>query len=100
MADISSHATPPTPTPPTPAIPPPAEPFWVKPSIGIFSFVIFGAGLVVTWKYNQTAAFNLLIGAAIANVTTVIGYYFGSSSGSTHKTALLAALRPTEPGPG
>jgi hypothetical protein len=109
MSDTSSPATPqptptptpPGPTPPTPPSPPPPEPSWVKPSIGIFSFVIFAAALFVTWKFSQTAAFNLLVGAVIANVTTVIGYYFGSSSGSAHKTALLATTLPSErPGGG
>jgi len=100
MSDTSSPATP-QPTPTAPSLTPPThEPIWAKPSIGIFSFVIFGAALVATWLYNKDAAFNLLIGAVIANVTTVIGYYFGSSSGSAHKTALLAARPPTPPGGG
>src|SRR5690349_9384319 len=89
MSDPSS-STPPTTTSSQPQSP---EPLWVKPSIGIISFLIFAAALFVTWQGNQTAAFNLLIGAVIANVTTVISYYFGSSSGSAHKTNLLAVNR-------
>jgi len=73
---------------------------WAKPSIGVFSFVLFAAALFVTWKYDKEQAFNLLIGAVIANATTVIGYYFGSSSGSAQKTALLATLPPPRPGGG
>jgi hypothetical protein len=88
MSDDHPTQTP-TPTLP-PTLPTPApEPSWVKPSIGIFSFGVFAAALFVTWQFNKEAAFNLLIGAVIANVTTVIGYYFGSSSGSAQKTALL-----------
>jgi len=48
---------------------------------------------------NDTA-FNLMIGAVISNVTTVVGYYFGSSSGSAQKTALMgtgAYGAPTPP---
>jgi hypothetical protein len=77
---------------------PPPEPSWAKPSIGIFSFVVFAAALIVTCRYAEMKeTFSLLIGAVIANVTTVIGYYFGSSSGSTQKTALLAAAPPAQP---
>jgi hypothetical protein len=99
MSDTSSTPTP-TPTPTTPIPPPPREPLWAKPSIGIFSFVLFAAALFVTWKYDKEQAFNLLIGAVIANATTVIGYYFGSSSGSAHKTELLTPPPPRRPGGG
>jgi len=70
------------------------EPFWAKPSIGIFSLVLFALALGVVWWANKEAAFNLLIGAVISNATTVIGYYFGSSSGSAQKTAMIASTRP------
>jgi hypothetical protein len=96
MSDTAPMTTPtPSPTPP-----PPREPLWAKPSIGIFSFVLFAAALFVTWKYDKEQAFNLLIGAVIANATTVIGYYFGSSSGSAHKTELLTTPPPRRPGAG
>jgi len=84
------------------------EPRWAKPSIGIFALGLFALTLaVIGWawwgtNYNPPegvkAAFNLLIGAVIANATTVIGYYFGSSSGSAQKTALLASNPPNPPG--
>src|SRR5262245_13978362 len=92
MSDPSSTSTA-SPPPPVPQ-PTPPEPFWAKPSIGIFSFVLFAAALFGTWKYDKEQAFNLLIGAVIANATTVIGYYFGSSSGSAQKPALLATPPP------
>jgi hypothetical protein len=83
----------PTPTPTAPE-PPKPEPFWAKPSIGIFTYVLLGAALFITWKYDKDQPFNLLIGAVIANATTVVSYYFGSSSGSAQKTALLTTPRP------
>src|SRR5690242_2627386 len=98
-----SDTTPtPTPTPghTTTAAQAPPEPFWAKPSIGIFTLVLFAAALFVTWEYNKEQAFNLVIGAVIANTTTVIGYYFGSSSGSAQKTALLSASPPPRPAGG
>jgi hypothetical protein len=47
--------------------------------------------------YNKEQAFNLMIGAVISNATTIVGYYFGSSSGSAQKTALIASRQ--SPGP-
>jgi hypothetical protein len=96
MSDVPPTTTPPTPAPTSATAPP--EPYWAKPSIGIFSLIIFAGALGVVWWAGKDQAFNLLIGAVIANATTVIGYYFGSSSGSAQKTALLAAAPP--PGAG
>jgi hypothetical protein len=74
------------------------EPLWAKPGLGIFSLALFGAGLALSWWYNKEQAFNLMIGAVISNATTVVGYYFGSSSGSANKTAILAARsQPSAP---
>jgi len=89
-------------TPPTGATPPPVppEPYWnwAKPIIAIWTLTVFAFALVVVWlATGRDAAFNLMIGAVIANATTVIGYYFGSSSGSAQKTALLASSTRTPP---
>jgi hypothetical protein len=84
--DAQPNGTPPRPTPTV-------EPSWAKPGIAIFALAIFACALVVVWSGGGVMkdAFNLLIGAVIANATTVFGYYFGSSSGSAQKTALLAS---------
>lgn len=34
---------------------------------------------------------NIIVGALVANLTTVVQYYFGSSQGSAKKTEILAA---------
>jgi hypothetical protein len=87
---------PPMPLAPLPVSPAAAqEPAWAKPSIGIYSLSLFVLGLGVAWWSKNDTALNLMIGAIISNATTVIGYYFGSSSGSSHKTALLATKGPT-----
>ena len=102
--------TPPPPPQPVVSAAPPApsgEPYWAKPGIGVFALVLFALALgVIWWATNKTppdaafmAAFNLLVGAVIANATTVIGYYFGSSSGSAQKTALLASAQAPAPIP-
>lgn len=33
---------------------------------------------------------NIIVGAVIANVTAIVQYYFGSSSGSSQKTDIMA----------
>jgi hypothetical protein len=80
---MSGTTTPPSTTPPAPQ-----EPFWAKPSIGIYSLVLFLAAMGISWWMKNDTAFNLMIGAVIANANTVIQYYFGSSSGSARKTEM------------
>ena len=86
-----------TTTPP----PTPSEPMWAKPSIGIYALTLFAACLIVAYYSKNETAQNLLIGAVISMATTVSGYYYGSSSGSERKTALLNAqpqtLQPQTP---
>jgi hypothetical protein len=74
----------------TPVAPAPSEPIWAKPSIGIYSLVLFVAALAISWWTKDSTAFDLMVGAAIANSNTVIQYYFGSSAGSARKTELTA----------
>lgn len=71
------------------------EPVWAKPGIGVYSLTLFAAALMVAWWAKSDTALNLMIGAIISNATTVIGYYFGSSSGSAQKTALMQAPAPS-----
>ena len=72
-----------------PPVAPSAEPYWAKPSIGIYTLVLFLAALAVSWWLKDNTAFDLMIGATIANANTVIGYYFGSSSGSEKKDEII-----------
>jgi hypothetical protein len=92
-----------TTAPPAPATPS-SEPVWAKPSIGIYALTLFVLALGVAVYAKNENGIALMIGAIISNATTVIGYYFGSSSGSTKKTDLMAANPapvplplPTEP---
>jgi hypothetical protein len=45
----------------------------------------------------QSAVQNMLIGALIGSTTTVIGFHFGSSSGSKDKDDALIAATEKEP---
>jgi drug/metabolite transporter (DMT)-like permease len=81
-----------TTTPPAPVTM--AEPSWAKPSIAFFSLALFAAGLGVAWWAKNDNALAIMLGAVVSNVTTVIQFYYGSSSGSAAKTALLAPTKP------
>jgi len=71
-----------------------SEPSWAKPSIGIYTLCIFVGCLAVALVTKNTQAQLLLIGAIIPMAQTVVGYYYGSSSGSDKKTDLLAGAPP------
>jgi uncharacterized BrkB/YihY/UPF0761 family membrane protein len=40
---------------------------------------------------------NLAVGALIGSFTTIVGYFFGSSTGSAEKTQLLGKSTPETP---
>jgi hypothetical protein len=66
--------------------------------IAIFA-VVLGIYLIVppALDEGQSAVVNLLIGALIGSVTTVIGFHYGSSAGSKDKDdALIAATENRE----
>lgn len=76
---------------------PPAEPTWAKPAIAIVTQLLFVACLGVAWWTKNDQGLALMIGAVIANATTVFGYYFGSSSGSAAKTNIMASQTGSTP---
>lgn len=81
-----------TPKPAEPAAPSrlaSIEPSWAKPAIAVFNLGLFVAAMVLVLVFQNAQALQLLIGAIIANSTTVINYYFGSSAGSDRKTELM-----------
>ncbi len=51
-------------------------------------------GFYAMRRTEATNAEMMILGAEIGFVSTVLGYYFGSSSGSTRKSELLE--KPTE----
>jgi hypothetical protein len=90
------------PAPVVPPVPPDTaahEPFWAKPSIGIYTLTLFVGCLVAAWATGNQSAFLLIIGAVISNATQVVAYYFGSSAGSQRKTDIIAASVPPTPPP-
>lgn len=56
------------------------------------SFVAVVAGAIGLWQIPEESQrlFDMGFGAVVAAFTQVIGYYFGSSMGSKHKTEMMS----------
>lgn len=80
-------------TTPTPT-PTPTEPFWAKPSVGVFALGVYVVAFAAAYFSKSDTMLTALSATAATNATGVINYYFGSSSGSTRKTELAAPPPP------
>lgn len=56
--------------------------------VSAISTIGFVVALVLAFLSKDSGNQQLMIGAVVANATTVVSYWLGSSMGSTHKTAL------------
>lgn len=76
---------------------------YVREIIGFAVILIFAlvTGIYLlyppTLDEGQSAVVNLLIGALIGSVTTVIGFHYGSSSGSKEKDDALIEVAKMPP---
>jgi hypothetical protein len=70
---------------------------WGAIIISMTVMVTFTGSLVVSFFFKDSGLLNLTVGAAIANATTAVGFWLGSSRGSQTKDAALAtaATHPT-----
>ena len=62
--------------------------------IAILTQIAFFGALIVAYLTKDAANLSLLYGAIVANATTTVSYYLGSSASSSRKTDLLAASNP------
>lgn len=106
MSDTSSApATNPVAAAPQPS-PPPDQTLaarvmeWSRPVIALFSLAVFALAFWIAWqmKDNDPTIFSTLVGAVVTLVSSIAGYYFGSSAGSQKKDdvihgALVAAQK-------
>lgn len=94
MSDkISTGAQVPTVDPlPVPEHPP--EPAYAKPSISVVTLLIFVVVYAGAWVAKDNNTLVLMAGAIIAMAQQVIGYWLGSSAGSTAKSATIAKVVP------
>lgn len=65
---------------------------WGAIIVSIVTLLTFTGALVVSFFVKDgTALLNLTVGAAIANATTAVGFWLGSSSGSQKKDDVIGA---------
>lgn len=60
--------------------------------ISILSLLTFTGALVASFFFSDPGLLNLTVGAAIANATTAVNFWLGSSSGSQKKDDTVAQL--------
>jgi IPT/TIG domain len=72
---------------------------WGAIVVSVVVLLTFTGALVVAFFLKEPALLNLTVGAAIANATTAVGFWLGSSSGSQKKDEVIgAALRASSGG--
>lgn len=58
----------------------------------VLALLTFTGALVVSFFFSDPGLLNLTVGAAIANATTAVNFWLGSSSGSQKKDETVARL--------
>jgi hypothetical protein len=64
---------------------------WGAIIVSVVTLLTFTGALVVSFFFKDSGLLNLTVGAAIANATTAVGFWLGSSSGSQKKDDLIGA---------
>lgn len=70
---------------------------WGQISVSSIALLTFAGCLIVSFLLKDSQMELLVVGAAVANATTVVNYWLGSSSGSKGKDATIAAQKPPLP---
>lgn len=59
---------------------------WTRRVIALVGLVVFGVAFyVAATKVDYKESFNILVGSVVSLVSTISGFYFGSSAGSQKK---------------
>jgi hypothetical protein len=64
---------------------------WGAIIVSLVTLLTFTGALVVSFFFKDSGLLNLTVGAAIANATTAVGFWLGSSSGSQKKDDVIGA---------
>lgn len=74
--------------------------YW-RPAIALFGLAVFGVAFWVTVRADPATdiakSFPILVGAIVSLVSTISGYYFGSSVGSTSKDETIKNILTQKP---
>jgi hypothetical protein len=73
---------------------------WGSIIVSIVTLLTFTGALVVSFFLKEPGLLNLTVGAAIANATTAVGFWLGSSSGSQKKDDVISAALARRTGTG
>lgn len=67
-------------------------------AISSVALLTFTGALIASFVTGDAGLLNLTVGAAIANATTAVNFWLGSSSGSQKKDETIAAKLNPAPG--
>ena len=65
--------------------------YWGPIIVSTVALVTFTGALIVSWLSKDEGLLNLTVGASIANATSAVGYWLGSSASSAKKDETIAA---------
>lgn len=72
-------------------VPPTAFPWWVLPGLALTVLVIFAGALAASVLLDDNTLRTQMFTGAYGLATLSVGYFFGSSAGSTKKDEAIAA---------
>jgi hypothetical protein len=77
-----------------------AASLWGAIIVSIVTLLTFTGALVVSFFFKDPGLLNLTVGAAIANATTAVGFWLGSSAGSQKKDDVIGGALAGRTGAG
>ena len=66
-------------------------------AVSVLTLITFAGCLVVAYLKQDQTSIALLVGAVVANASTAVSYWLGSSSGSAKKDDTIAQRPTTSP---
>jgi hypothetical protein len=69
--------------------------FWGSSIVSVYILTIFLVALVIAFWVKNEVLIVALVSVAATNVTTVVAYWVGSSSGSAKKDSIIASHTTT-----
>ncbi len=69
---------------------------WGAIAVSVLTLITFVGALIASFITKDSTMLSLAVGAAVANATTVVNYWLGSSSGSQKKDDMIAQIGKRE----